>query len=143
MPVVGAVFLLAINRALAQIRVEHDDPRRSALQPIAIAADRDDVTVMKQAVENGRRDHRVGEHTPPLPIEQLLVIGMQPPRSAAKRTKKQMRCIRLKRPIAELVDNEQPGFAEVGEAIFEPAAIVPIRARQRPPPDRRETLQNR
>src|ERR671922_2177813 len=73
-------------------------------EPIAIAADSDDVAVVEQPVEDRGRHHRIGEHHAPFAD---AAVRRDEHRAAlvapADELEEQVRCIGLERQISELV----------------------------------------
>src|SRR5918996_909469 len=94
-------------------------------QPIAVAADGDDVAVMEEAVEDRRRHHRIAEHRPPLADRTVArdqhAAALVAPRDQLE---EQVRGVGLERQVAELVDDEEPRLGELGELVLEPSLAV-------------------
>ena len=91
-------------------------------EPVAVAPDRDDVTVVEQAVEDGGRYYGVAEHG--APFADGAVRGHQHGAAlvaTADELEEQVRGIRLERQIAEFVDDQQLGLGVVRQALLEPA----------------------
>src|SRR5262249_9644934 len=117
-------------------------------QPVAVAADRDDVAVMEEAVEDSGRHHGIAEHGSPLADRAIAgdqhAAALVAPRDQLK---EEMRRIGLERQIAELVDDQQFWFPEVREALLEPPLAMRLgklrhqgRRRQRTAPYSRPGL---
>jgi hypothetical protein len=90
-----------------------DEPGAALLaQAEAVAADGKDVAVVQEAVENGRRDHRIAEHAPPFADRSIAgdqeTAALVAPRDELK---EEMRRIGLERQIAEFVTISSLGLA--------------------------------
>src|ERR1700760_1247788 len=76
-------------------------------QPVAVAADGQHMTVVQQPVEDRARDHRIAKYRTPLAHSQVGGYQHGPALvSAADQLKEQVRCIRLERQIAELINDQ-------------------------------------
>jgi hypothetical protein len=94
-------------------------------QPVAVAADGDDVAVMEEVVEDRGRHHGIAERSSPL-ADRAIAGDRHAAALVTMRDelKEEMRRIGLERQIAELVDDQQFRFAEVSEAILEPTLAM-------------------
>ena len=97
------------------------------LQSITVAADRDDMTVVKQAVENGGGHDGIAKHGAPL--ADAAIAGEQDCTAlvtAADKLKEEMRGVRFKRQVSEFVEDEQLWLAVGDQPVLEPALRVSL-----------------
>src|ERR1700731_1117508 len=90
------------------------------LQTVAVAADGDDVTVVKEPIEDCGCHHRIAEHGSPL--ADVSVAGKQDGAflvATAHQLKEQMRRIRRERQIAKLIDDQEPRLGKLREPLLE------------------------
>jgi hypothetical protein len=88
-------------------------------QAIAVAADRDDVAVLQESIEDGGGNHDVAAQ---LPLRNRTVACYQHRtalKAAADELEEQMRRVPLERQIPELIDPELLGLTVVMELIFQ------------------------
>src|SRR5207248_44650 len=89
-------------------------------QPVTVAADGDDMAVVEQAVEDGSRHDRIAEDG--APFANRAVGGDQHAAAfvtARHQLEEEMRRVWFERQIAEFVDDQELGFGEEAEALFE------------------------
>ena len=94
--------------------------------PIAVAADIDDVAVVQQPVDEGRRHHLVPEDSAPF-LEAF--VGRQHCRGAfvagIDELEEQHRPVPTDGEIADLIDDEERGIAQHAEAARELSRLLP------------------
>ncbi len=98
-------------------------------QAVAVAPDRDDVTVVKQPVQDCGRDDCITEYS--TPFTDGTVRGDEHCASLvapADQLKEQMRCIGLERQVAEFVDNQQLGLCIMRQSFLK--AVLGLRLGQ-------------
>src|SRR5260370_1470088 len=113
-----------------------DQPRAALLAyPVAVAADRDDVAMVQQPVEDGGGDDSIAEDAAPLADRAGAGDQHRAALIAARdQLKEHKRRIGLEWQVAEVVDDQQPGFGEEAQPLLQPAPATGPGQRRPPTP---------
>ena len=107
---------------LLQLRCFDETGAAFFAQAVTVAADRDHLAVMEEAIEDGGRHDRIAEYGAPF-AHGAVTRNHQAAALVAARDEleEQVCCVGLERQIAELVDDQQLGVGEVAEPLFQAA----------------------